>query len=88
MTGLSDPVAHLPAKAHPPRAHILDVAVAVSPENSPSGYEQREKTCKNCGAVRVTILPAGTRAWRRGADSPQITTDLPPPCDSEGAWPR
>jgi hypothetical protein len=66
----------------------LGAEVMISCDISPSGFEQKEKTCKNCGAVRVTMLGAADpRAWRRTADGPQITTDLAPPCNSDAAWP-
>ena len=94
MTEPLPDVVHLPPPkpgARPPLHHALGDAVTIAPENSISGYEQKEKTCKNCGAVRVTILdPARNmfwRAWRRTAEGEQIETDIPPPCDAEGAWP-
>ena len=94
MNALSDrDVVQLPvSKAHPPVNHPLGPAVTVPPEISISGFEQREKTCKNCGAVRVTILDFARgnfwRAWRRTTDGPQITTDIPPPCNKDAGWPR
>lgn len=85
-------VAHLPPpKARAPVRHALGEAIAIPAEISVSGYEQREKTCANCGAVRVTIFSPDVnemRAWRRSADGPQITTDIAPPCNSDAGWPR
>jgi len=78
---------NLATKPHYP-PHVFGAEVLIAACVSPSGFEQKEKTCRNCGAVRVTVLGApDPRAWRRTADGPQITTDLAPPCNSEAAWP-
>lgn len=84
-------VAHLPPpKAAPPVRHLFGDAVTVPADIAPSGYEQKEKTCANCGAVRVTIFGPNAlamRAWRRSPEGPQITTEIPPPCNSDAPWP-
>jgi hypothetical protein len=75
----------------PPIHHLLGDPITISPDLSPSGFEQTERTCKNCGAVRILILDPKNafywRAWRRSADSPQVETDIPPPCDKDAGWP-
>lgn len=85
-------VAHLPPpQGLPPRAHLFDAAIDIAADKSASGYAQKEKTCRNCGAVRVTVFSPDVyemRAWRRSGDGPQITTDIAPPCNSESPWPR
>lgn len=91
MTEPLPAVVHLPPPkpgARPPLRHVLGDAVTIAPEHPISGYEQKEKTCKNCGAVRVTVMggPA-LRAWRRTATGAQIETDIPPPCDADAGWP-
>lgn len=75
------------ATRHPP--HILGAEVMIAVEISPSGFEQKEKTCKNCGAVRVTMIGSVyPRAWRRTSEGPQITTTIEPPCNKDAGWPR
>jgi hypothetical protein len=72
---------------YPP--HVFGAELKVPADVSPSGFEQKEKTCKNCGAVRVTVLgSASPRAWRRTSEGPQITTTIEPPCNAEAGWPR
>jgi hypothetical protein len=93
MNALPDgDVAQLPArKGNPPVRHLLGDPIMIPPHLSPSGFEQKEKTCKNCGAVRILILDpkqaSFRRAWRRTAGGPQIETDNPPPCDKDAGWP-
>ena len=48
-------VVHMPRNA--PRPHMLGDAVIVPRTESISGYEQHEKTCTLCSAVRVTVIP-------------------------------
>lgn len=64
-------VAHFP-QSRPPLRHPLGPAVLVRKDKSISGFEQHEKTCSHCGAVRVTII-GGTyaRAWRKPGDAVQ-----------------
>lgn len=78
-----------PQQGLPPARHIFGDAVVIAAEISISGHEQKEKTCRNCGAVRVTMIggPAA-RAWRRTAEGPQIETEIAPPCDHDAGWPR
>lgn len=78
-----------PPKNLAPVNHPLGEAVTVKAEVSISGFEQREKTCRNCGAVRVTVLGVPVeqmRAWRRGAQGPQFATSVEPPCDKDARW--
>ncbi len=88
MTDLLNPpadyVAYIPARKAKPQPHVLSGAIRIPPELSPSGFEQVEKTCKNCGAVRVTVLAPGAehRQWRWTADGPQV--DDAPPCPQAG----
>lgn len=57
-------VAHMPATSYAPR-HLLDwPAVVVPPCASISGYEQHERKCLTCGAVRVTVIPTKGDPWR------------------------
>lgn len=79
-------VVHLPPpKAHR-QPHIFGDAVTIPPETSDTGFEQKEKSCRNCGAVRVTILgEAASRAWRAGAGAPLIEIDTALPCPSKAA---
>jgi hypothetical protein len=74
----------------PPARHILDDAKRIAADVSPSGFEQVEKTCRNCGATRITMIKPEWpyRAWRRTPDGPQIQTDIAPPCNPEAEWRR
>lgn len=72
---------------HAPKNHVLGPAVTIPADVSPSLYEQHEKTCANCGAVRVTMMGRPWRAWRRDASGPQIETVVAPPCDKDAPWP-
>lgn len=82
MTDTDQPIAHLP---HPPQRHVFGPDIRIARELSPSGYEQIERTCANCGAVKITIMSGG-RAWRRSADGPQVATSIEPPCDRDAGW--
>jgi hypothetical protein len=77
-------VVHLPPPLKAPRVpHVLGPPVTIMPELSISGHEQIERTCKNCGAVKITIIGEGDnhrRAWRKSATAVQIETDVEPPC--------
>lgn len=78
-----DNVAHLPARAMPRQPHVFGDFKRVYADASPSGYEQTERTCKNCGAVRITILTkdgAPLRAWRGPDDAKQVITEVAPLC--------
>lgn len=61
-----------------PQPHLFGDTIIVPEDLSVSGYEQAERTCRNCGAVKVTVLGPGLswRAWRACADGPQ---DIDPP---------
>jgi hypothetical protein len=82
-------VAQLPAPvSRPPLRHVFGPDIRVARDLSPSGFEQIERTCLNCGAIKITVLGIGEpRAWRRSADGPQVTTGIAPPCDREAGWP-
>jgi hypothetical protein len=84
-----EPVSRPPLRmGRPLSQHVLGAEVMIAAVVSPSGFEQKEKTCKNCGAVRVTMIGSvWPRAWRRTPDGPQVLTMLAPPCNSEAAWP-
>ena len=72
-------VAHLP----PPKPRMHSAADFyppryIPPSLSASGYEQHERTCRHCGAVKITILDRGAdayrRAWRKAEDAEQVET--------------
>lgn len=58
------------------------VPVSVPAHASKSGHPQTERTCKTCGAVKVTlhIGDDGGRAWRASADGAQVETFVAPSC--------
>lgn len=59
------------ALAAPPQ-HVFDEPKRISPVESGSGFEQIEKTCKTCGAVRITIIGGPyPRSWRLKDESVQ-----------------
>ena len=90
---MTDNVASLPVKPcapQPPPQHQFGEAVSVPKNRSLDRHPQTERTCKVCGAVKVTVHAPGGRAWREwrtSASSAQIETDFAPPCRpvSEGA---
>jgi hypothetical protein len=64
-------VLHLPPPKNAPR-HLFGEAVTIPADISPTGIEQKEKTCQVCGAVRVTIIGGEIpRAWRIKGDDVQ-----------------
>ena len=79
-------VAHLP----PPKArpHAFGAPRYVPPSLSASGYEQHERTCRHCGAVKITILDRGAdayrRAWRKAEDAEQVETFVALACGARG----
>jgi cytochrome c5 len=75
-------VLHMPALKH-----TFESPVWVPAARSASGYPQTERTCKVCGAVKVTLHPkgGGGRAWRRSADAVQVETFDAPACVPVGA---
>ncbi len=88
MTAECEVKALPPPKIIPPAKHPLGPQMFVAACVSPSGFEQIEKACKNCGAVRITVFaPVVYRAWRRTSEGPQIATTIEPPCGSDGSWP-
>jgi hypothetical protein len=83
-------VVHMPPPkiGAPPVRHVFGPDIRIARDLSPSGFEQIERTCANCGAVKITIIGIGEpRAWRRTAEGPQITTSIEPPCDLDTRWP-
>lgn len=77
-----------PKAARPPARHVFGPDVRIARDVSPSGFEQIERACANCGAVKITIMGIGgePRAWRREATGPQVTTGIEPPCDRDARW--
>lgn len=76
-------VVHMPALPKHRQPHVFGDAVVIPAETSDSGFEQKEKACKNCGAVRVTIFSSDAlrmRGWRLGAGMPLIETSVAPSC--------
>ena len=55
-------VVHLPQAAAP--RHLFGERTIVSPDKSISGYEQHERACLTCRAVRVTVVPKLGDPWR------------------------
>lgn len=88
MTETTPDVHHLPPPvSRAPIRHAFGPDIRIAREVSPSGFEQIERTCANCGAVKITIMGIGEpRAWRRSSDGPQITTSIEPPCDRDAEW--
>lgn len=53
----------------------------VPADQSPSGRPQTDRTCKICGAVKVTLHGSDLgRAWRVSADAVQVETFDAPAC--------
>lgn len=78
-------VAQLPPPKLRRSPHVFADAISIAPELSISGHEQKERTCQNCGAVKITIIGDGDnhrRAWRIGATAPQVETYVEPACDA------
>lgn len=77
-------VIHLPAPANPPpQPHVFGAHVRVPPNPLLARHAQTERTCLNCGAVKVTVhAPDGGcwREWRTSADAEQVATGVWPPC--------
>jgi len=77
-------VIHLPPPKPPRRIpHVFGDPRHVPAGRSVSGFEQHERTCNACGAVKVTIIDKGNnhrRAWRTSETAAQIETFLAPPC--------
>ena len=66
-------VMHLPNRNPQPR-HLFGAALVVPPQRSISGYEQHEKTCAICHAVRVTVIPDnGETPWREWREKDALT---------------
>jgi len=69
----------------PALKHTFDSHVYVPAKISVSGRDQTERTCKVCGAVKVTLHGTGetagiARAWRANADAEQVETFAAPVC--------
>jgi hypothetical protein len=68
----------------PPIRHVLDQEVRIPAHLSASGCEQIERTCKTCGAVKITIIDKADnhrRAWRKG--DVQVETYVTPLCEAD-----
>lgn len=73
-------VLHLPALKHQ-----FEDPVWIPAATSVSGRAQTERSCKVCGAVKVTLHGTGetagiSRAWRSSADAAQVETFEAPVC--------
>jgi hypothetical protein len=82
-------VLHLPpSKPQPAPPHIFGEEVMIAPDASPTGREQKEKTCLRCGCVRVTVIAEdgadSWREWRLSADGPQVEWGTAPECKLAG----
>lgn len=76
-------VVHLPALKH----GFAD-PVWVPAAKSRSHRPQTERTCKVCGAVKVTLHGDDHgRAWRVSDEAPQVETFTAPPCVPKEAQP-
>jgi hypothetical protein len=82
-------VVHLPPpKPQPAPPHLFGEPMTIAADLSPTGREQKEKTCLRCGAIRVTVMaPTGEswREWRLSADGPQLEWQGAPECKLKGA---
>lgn len=77
-------VVHLPPIVQPRIPHAFGDPITIAAEISCSGHEQHERTCKACGAVKVTVIGEGDnhhRAWRKSACADQIDTYVALPCE-------
>lgn len=85
---MTEDIAHLsPPILRPPQRHALGPEMRIARELSPSGFEQIERSCQNCGAVKITIMgQESPRAWRRSSDGVQVATSTAPPCDRDAEW--
>lgn len=76
MTNAMPDVLHLPALKHQ-----FEDPVWIPAATSVSGRAQTERSCKVCGAVKVTLHGDGIgRAWRASADAAQLETFEAPVC--------
>ena len=54
-----------PPKPRPPERHALGVAIVILSDPATQQHEQVEKTCRNCGVTRVTVIGGAIpRLWR------------------------
>jgi hypothetical protein len=68
----------------PPTRHICGDPVSVPANPMLDRYPQTERTCKNCGAVKITVHPpegGGYRLWRRDGSWLQVTEE--PACEQQ-----
>lgn len=69
----------------PQLKHNFEDSVWVPASKSKSGRPQTERTCKLCGAVKVTLHGDNHgRAWRVSNDAPQVETFTAPVCMPKG----
>lgn len=69
-------VVHLPQQEAP--RHLFGPEKSIRPEQSISGYEQKELHCLTCRAVRVTVIPATGDSWREWRE---------PDAKTQSRWP-
>lgn len=70
--------------ALPARRHVFDDPVSVAADAVLERHPQTERTCKLCGAVKVTVQPpegGGFRLWRRPKGWLQEPDE--PPCEMQ-----
>jgi hypothetical protein len=77
-------IAHLPPPKFVHRQpHIFGEAVTVPKKVSETGFEHKEKPCRNCGVVRVTLIGAEAhraRGWRSAVGEKLVVTNVEPMC--------
>lgn len=62
----------MPRSCSKPPEHVFDEPRRIPPEETLSGFEQIEKTCKTCGAVRITVIGGPyPQSWRLRDESVQ-----------------
>jgi hypothetical protein len=70
--------------ALPPQRHVFDLPVSIAANPLLGRHAQTERTCKICGAVKVTVHPpegGGYRMWRRSELAGQVEDE--PLCEMQ-----
>lgn len=55
-------VIHMPAQANP--LHVYEPPVNEPAKPSLGRHPQKERTCKLCGVIKITVLPPDGGGWR------------------------